>query len=97
MRKTADIVIIGGGISGCSTAYHLAKKGQKNIVVLEKRFICGGSTGACGAGVRMQWGTKMNCAFSKYSIEYYEHANETRATLSSSSRAICSLPIPTGR
>ena len=77
MRKTADIVIIGGGISGCSTAYHLAKKGQKTIVVLEKRFICGGSTGACGAGVRMQWGTKMNCAFSKYSIEYYEHANET--------------------
>ncbi len=77
MRNSADVVIIGGGISGCSVAYNLAKKGVKNIVVLEKRFICGGSTGACGAGVRMQWGTEMNCLFSKYSIEFFEHANET--------------------
>lgn len=77
MRTNADIVIIGGGISGCAAAYNLAKKGMKNIVVLEKRFICGGSTGACGAGVRMQWGTEMNCRFSKYSIEFYENANET--------------------
>lgn len=76
MRTNADIVIIGGGISGCAAAYNLAKKGMKNIVVLEKRFICGGSTGACGAGVRMQWGTEMNCRFSKYSIEFYENANE---------------------
>lgn len=77
MRTNADIVIIGGGISGCAAAYNLAKKGMRNIVVLEKRFICGGSTGACGAGVRMQWGTEMNCRFSKYSIEFYENANET--------------------
>lgn len=77
MRTNADIVIIGGGISGCAAAYNLAKKGMKNIVVLEKRFICGGATGACGAGVRMQWGTEMNCRFSKYSIEFYENANET--------------------
>ncbi|MDO4568343.1 MAG: FAD-binding oxidoreductase [Clostridia bacterium] len=76
MLTSADVVIIGGGISGCSAAYSLARKGVRNIVVLEKRFICGGSTGACGAGVRMQWGTRMNCMFSKYSIEYYERANE---------------------
>lgn len=76
MSKTADIVIIGGGASGCSTAYRLAQAGVKNIIVLEKRFVCGGSTGACGAGVRMQWGTEMNCRFSKYSIEFYEHAAE---------------------
>ncbi len=38
MNKTADVVIIGGGISGTSIAYHLAKKGVKNIVVVEKAF-----------------------------------------------------------
>lgn len=76
MRNSADIVIIGGGISGCSTAYNLAKKGVKNIVVLEKNYICSGSTGRCGAGVRMQWGTEMNCKIAKKSIEFYEHANE---------------------
>ncbi len=76
MRTNADIVIIGGGITGCSIAYNLAKKGVTNIVVLEKRYICSGSTGCCGAGVRMQWGTEMNCRMSKFSTEFYEHAND---------------------
>lgn len=76
MKNSAEVVIIGGGMSGCSTAYNLAKKGVKNIVVLEKNYICSGSTGRCGAGVRMQWGTEMNCKIAKKSIEFYEHANE---------------------
>lgn len=76
MKNSADVVIIGAGISGCSTAYNLARKGVKNIVVLEKNYICSGSTGRCGAGVRMQWGTEMNCMVAKKSIEFYEHANE---------------------
>lgn len=76
MKNFAEVVIIGGGISGCSIAYNLAKKGVKNIVVLEKNYICSGSTGRCGAGVRMQWGTEMNCKIAKQSIEFYEHANE---------------------
>lgn len=76
MKRNADIVIIGAGISGCATAYSLAARGVKNIVVLERRYICAGSTGACGAGVRMQWGTEMNCLLAKESIEFYERANE---------------------
>ncbi|OQB22786.1 MAG: Sarcosine oxidase subunit beta [Firmicutes bacterium ADurb.Bin182] len=77
MKNSADVVIIGGGISGCCIAYNLAKKGVKNVVVLDKSYICSGSTGACGAGVRMQWGTEMNCRIAKHSINFYEHANET--------------------
>lgn len=76
MKKSADVVIIGGGISGCSIAYNLAKQGMKNVVVIEKNYICSGSTGRCGAGVRMQWGTVMNCAIAKKSIEFFENANE---------------------
>lgn len=76
MKNNAEVVVIGAGISGCSIAYNLAKKGVKNIVVIEKNYICIGSTGRCGAGVRMQWGTEMNCKIGKKSIEFYEHANE---------------------
>lgn len=76
MKNSAEVVIIGAGISGCSIAYNLAKKGVKNVVVIEKNYICSGSTGRCGAGVRMQWGTEMNCKIGKKSIEFYEHANE---------------------
>ncbi|HPG91802.1 MAG TPA: FAD-binding oxidoreductase, partial [Clostridia bacterium] len=72
----ASIVIIGGGISGVSTAYELAKRGMKDIIVVERDYIASGSTGRCGAGVRMQWGTEMNCRLSKYAIERYEKAQE---------------------
>lgn len=76
MINTADVVIIGGGISGCSIAYNLAKKGVKNVVVLEKNFLASGSTGRCGAGIRQQWGTEMNCRLSMESIKFFETANE---------------------
>lgn len=76
MNKTANVVIIGGGISGCSIAYNLAKKGVKDIVVIEKKYLTSGSTGRCGAGIRMQWGTERNCLLSKMAVEFFENANE---------------------
>ncbi|MDD4658716.1 MAG: FAD-binding oxidoreductase, partial [Eubacteriales bacterium] len=75
-KNTAEVVIIGGGISGCATAYYLAKLGVTDIVVLEKEFLASGSTGRCGAGVRQQWGLKMNVLLSKESIKAYETLNE---------------------
>ncbi|MDF2591782.1 MAG: FAD-dependent oxidoreductase, partial [Clostridia bacterium] len=76
MNNTASVVIIGGGISGCSIAYNLALKGVKDIVVVEQKYLTSGSTGRCGAGIRMQWGTEMNCRLAKFSTEFYETANE---------------------
>ena len=76
MKTKAKYVIIGGGISGMSIAYHLAKKGEKNIVVIEKDYYTAGATGRCGAGIRQQWGTKMNCILAKKSIEFFEKAQE---------------------
>jgi sarcosine oxidase subunit beta len=72
MSNIADIIIIGGGISGVATAYELAKRGATNTILFEKEYLASGSTGRCGAGVRMQWGTKTNCLLSKYAIERYE-------------------------
>lgn len=76
MVKTAEVVIIGGGISGSSIAYNLAKKGVKNIVLLEKAYLSSGATGRCGAGIRQQWGTEMNCRIAKLSCDFFERANE---------------------
>ena len=72
----ANIVIIGGGISGVSIAYNLAKKGMKNIVVFDDNYMTGGATGRCGAGVRQQWGTKGNCILAKLSVDFFEKAQE---------------------
>jgi len=72
----ANIVIIGGGISGVSIAYNLAKKGVKDIVVFDDNYMTGGATGRCGAGVRQQWGTKMNCILAKSSVDFFERAQK---------------------
>ncbi len=77
MVSNAEIVIIGGGISGCAIAYNLAKKGMKNIVLLEKDYIASGATGRCGAGIRQQWAAEMNCQVAKLSREFFETAEET--------------------
>ena len=44
LPKKAKAVIIGGGVIGCSTAYHLAKKGWKDIVLLERAQLTSGTT-----------------------------------------------------
>jgi sarcosine oxidase subunit beta len=71
--KTADIVIIGGGVMGASAAYHLAKRGIKNIVLLEKEEFFGtGATGRCAGGVRYQFSTEINVRLSLESLPMLE-------------------------
>lgn len=72
-----NCLIIGAGISGVSIAYHLAKKGMTDIHVIDKSYFTSGATGRCGAGVRQQWATEMNCLLAKRSIEFFETAKET--------------------
>ena len=76
MNKTADYVIVGGGVIGCSIAYNLAKKGAKNIILIEKKYLTSGATGRCGAGVRMQFGTETNCLLAKHSVDIFENLEE---------------------
>ena len=75
-KNKADVVIIGGGIVGVCTAYNLAKLGVKDIVVLEKGTVCSGSTGRCGAGIRAQWGTEMNCRLAIAALDIFEQLDD---------------------
>jgi sarcosine oxidase subunit beta len=75
--KTADIVIIGGGVMGASTAYHLAMRGQKNIVLLEKdEFFGTEATGRCAGGVRFQFSTEINVRLSLESLPMLDRFKE---------------------
>ncbi len=80
MKNKASVVIIGGGITGCATAFYLAEKGMKDVVLVEKSFLSSGATGRCGAGVRQQWGTYQNCLLAKESMEVFEHLNDILKT-----------------
>lgn len=69
LPKTAVTVIMGGGVMGASTAYHLAKRGAKQIVLLEKESFFGtGATGRCAGGIRYQFSTEINIRLSQASL-----------------------------
>lgn len=69
LPNKADIVIIGGGVMGASTLYHLAARGQKNVILLEKdEFFGQGATGRCAGGVRYQFSTEINVRLSMESL-----------------------------
>ncbi|MEF8879631.1 MAG: FAD-binding oxidoreductase [Candidatus Thermoplasmatota archaeon] len=75
MKKKADVVVIGGGINGCSIAYNLSKK-DMDVVLLEKNYLSSGNTGSCGAGIRQQWSTKENIRLSMGSVKIFENLSE---------------------
>jgi len=65
MTRTADVVIIGGGVTGASVAYHLAARGRQRIVVLDRAEEPGrGSTGRATGGFRAQFSTRVNVQLS---------------------------------
>ena len=71
--STADAVVIGGGVMGASAAYHLAVRGVKNIVLLEKHeFLGAESTGKCAGGIRYQFSTEINVRLSLLSLPMLE-------------------------
>ncbi len=76
MTKTADIVIVGGGIIGVSIAYYLGKMGAKNVVLFEKDLIGMGSTGLCAGGIRRQWSTEVNMHFAMKAFEVFQNFEE---------------------
>lgn len=71
LPTSARVVIVGGGIVGCSTAYHLAQLGWKDIVLLERSKLTSGST-FHAAGLVGQLRTNANITqLLKYSVELY--------------------------
>ncbi len=78
MRNTADVVIVGGGCMGASVAYHLARLGIDDVVLVEREAQLGaGSTGRNAGGFRHQFSHAANIALSKESIALFARFEET--------------------
>lgn len=76
LPKSSQIVVIGGGVMGASTAYHLAKRGAE-VTLLEKAFSFGeASTGKCAGGIRHQFSTEVNIRLSQKSFEMMAQFSE---------------------
>jgi len=67
----AEVVIIGGGIIGCSTAYHLAKMGKKDVLLLERKKLTSGTTWHAAGLVRAMLYSGNLTKLAKYTVELY--------------------------
>ncbi len=70
--RTAEVVIVGGGIIGTSLAYHLARRGCRDVVVLERELVGSGSTSKCNGGVRLQFSTPLSIRLSQEAVRIFE-------------------------
>lgn len=76
MTETTDIIIIGGGVMGASIAYHLARQGERRILLLERESICNGTTGRSGAIVRQHYSNDFSIRMAKESLAVFQRFDD---------------------
>lgn len=72
MAETADVVIIGAGVHGASTAFHLAQRGAR-VIVLEREAAASGATGRSSGLVRMHYDLAIESEMAWLSFDYFTH------------------------
>ena len=73
MNKTAEVIVIGGGINGSSIAYRLARDGVKNVVLVEKGHIASGPTGRSSGIVRQHYTSPTLAKMACDSVHVFEN------------------------
>jgi sarcosine oxidase, subunit beta len=72
-RSDYAVAIVGAGVIGLYTAYHLARAGVGPILVVDRGFLSSGASGRNGGGVRQQWQTRATVRLARESVEAYRH------------------------
>ena len=76
LPSRAQVVVIGGGIVGCSIAYHLAKRGVSDVVLLERKQLTCGTTWHAAGLVSMLWPTPYLTDLARYTHDLYASLEE---------------------
>ena len=71
--ERVSVLVVGGGIMGLATAYHLAERGQKDVLVIERSYLCAGASGRNGGGVRAHWSSEKNVRIMQESLQRIAH------------------------
>src|SRR4030095_4400004 len=77
--RTAEGIIVGGGVTGASIAYHLTRRGVRDVVVVDKGAIASGATGRSAAFGRPHYSTAETCRMIRYSLDFFQHFAERTA------------------
>lgn len=76
MADTADAIVIGGGINGTNIAFHLARRGVKKVVLLEKTAIAAGASGKTGGLIGSHFGTEIKVRLGLKSMQTWLNFGE---------------------
>ncbi len=76
LPRSAEVVVVGGGIMGASALYHLARAGCRNAVLVERETLASGSTSRAAGGIRAQFSDELNVAVSLECIRRFERFAE---------------------
>ena len=76
MKSKADVVVIGGGVMGCSILFHLARRGVTDSLLLERESLGAGSTGRSSGIVRMHYSSEVNARIAFASLETIREFHE---------------------
>jgi sarcosine oxidase subunit beta len=76
MAVTCDIVFVGGGVIGTSTALALARRRVGRVVLLEKTFLGAGSSGKSGAIIRQHYSNRLTASMAQHSLRVFERFDE---------------------
>lgn len=76
MSETADVVIVGGGLEGCASAWALSQRGVTDVVVLERNTVASGMTGKSSGIVRCHYGVSSLAAMAADGLEVFEQAHD---------------------
>ena len=76
MKNSAQVVVIGGGVVGCSVLYHLTKKGWSDVVLVERSELTSGSTWHAAGGMHTLNNDPVVAKLQKYTIDLYQEIQE---------------------
>ncbi|MCC6790210.1 MAG: FAD-binding oxidoreductase, partial [Thermomicrobiales bacterium] len=76
LPATAEVVVIGGGVNGLSTAFQLSARGVKDVVVLERAQLGSGASGQSGALVRAHYTNSPEARLTHESIKVFRNWSE---------------------
>ena len=76
MHKTADAVVVGGGVIGCSILYHLCVQNMNDVILLEKDVLGSGSTGRSQTICRTHYSNKITSTMARDSLHIFNNFSE---------------------